>query len=192
MGWTRRGAPVKLHVLTAVTRPGNLGQVGESIALSAELAPEVTVCWHLQFDHEREHVGGQALKNRMLDGIDDGWVCILDDDTLMHDRFVGAVYRETLREPPVRAVVVSQLRTTGQVLRAGSANAVLGKIDAGQAVLRRDLIGEHRIPETYAGDGVWLEALLRNADVRYLKIVLSLHNAISGIDVSEPPERMQA
>jgi len=179
-------------VLTAVTRPENIGQVGESIFRSAQQVPEVLVSWHMHFDYEREFVGGQVLKNRMLDEVDDGWVCILDDDTLMHERFVPRIYQEITRTPQARAIVVSQLRTTGTILRASASNAVLGKIDAGQAVLRRDFIGTNRIPETYAGDGVWLEQLLREEGVLYLSAVLSLHNVLSGIDVSEPPERMQA
>lgn len=183
---------MRLHVLTAVTRPENIGQVGESIYRSARQVPEVSISWHLHFDYEREYVGGQALKNLMLDEIEDGWVCILDDDTLMHERFVRKIYAHIVRTPQARAIVVSQLRTTGNILRASASNAVLGRIDAGQAVLRRDFIGTNRIPETYAGDGVWLEQLLREEGVVYLSAVLSLHNVLSGIDVSEPPERMQA
>ena len=70
---------------------------------------------------------------------------------------------------------------------------MVGLIDAGQAVLRRDFIGTRRIPETYAGDGLWLGDLLHGRDdVHYMPDVLSLHNALSGIDVSETPERMGA
>jgi hypothetical protein len=96
-------------------------------------------------------------------------------------------------KPNVGAVVVSQLRTSGEVLVAHPDNVTIGGIDAGQAVIRRDVIGENRLPPTYAGDGMWLEAVLGGRDdVVFMQEVLSLHNRLSGIDVSEPPERMRA
>lgn len=187
---------MKLHVLTAVTRPENLLVIGESIWAASDKAPDVHVVWHRYPDVAREHIGGQRPKNEMLDEIEDGWVCILDDDTVMHPRFLRRVSfvlaTQPLVEQECRAIVVSQKRTTGVIMQASAANAVVGKIDAGQAVLRRDLIGVYRIPETYAGDGMWLETLLRDRpDVHYMREVLSLHNALSGVDVSETPERMQ-
>lgn len=186
-----------LHVLTAVTRPENLDAIEASIDAANDKAPEVTVSWWHRPDHDRQHVGGQHLKNLMLDEIGNGWVCILDDDTVMHAKFIQRVSfvlaTQPLVEQECRAIIVSQKRTTGIVMQASPENAVVGKIDAGQAVLRRDLIGDYRIPETYAGDGMWLETLLRDRkDVHYMREVLSLHNALSGIDVSETPERMQA
>lgn len=184
---------MKIHALTAVSRPWNLDVVGESIARAQARAPEADLTWHLRFDVKKKHVGGQTLKNAMLDEIADGWVFILDDDTLVHKDFLAVVTDTIAKQPELSAVVVSQLRTDGRVLRAASGNAVLGSIDAGQVVLSSDLIAGRLIPETYAGDGVWLESILRGRqDVAYLKSVLSLHNVLSGVDVSEPPERMSA
>jgi hypothetical protein len=188
---------MRLHVLTAVSRPENLPEIAWSIMEAAKKAPTVDWIWHQRLDRERRWVGGQRLKNEMLNDITDGWVCILDDDTVMHPDFLRRVSFVLATQPLVerecRAIIVSQKRTTGVIMRASPENAVVGKIDAGQAVLRRDLIGDTRIPETYAGDGAWLETLLtgRN-DVHYMRDVLSLHNALSGVDVSETPERMQA
>lgn len=180
-----------LHVLTAVTRPENLPEIADSIAISSERTGAV-IQWHTRNDPGRDHVGGQHLKNLMLDEITDGWVCILDDDTIMHPNFLRKIQHALHNNPQLEAIVVSQKRTTGVVLKASPDNAVLGKIDAGQAVIRRDVIGDRRIPETYAGDGQWLEEILASAFVLYLPDVLSLHNALSGVDVSETPERMQA
>lgn len=184
---------MRLYVLTAVTRPENLSAMGESIALAKSRAPSVDVRWHLRFDMEREDVGGQRQKNWLINQINNGWVCILDDDTFMHHDFLRKVDRARQKNLSVEAIVVSQKRTTGVVLQARPENVKVGMIDAGQVVLRRSVIGESRIPPTYAGDGEWLESLLvgRN-DVVYLKEVLSLHNALSGVDVSETPERMGA
>ncbi len=188
---------MRLHVLTAVTRPENRPLIEASIEAAKERERNVDVFWWQRPDPKREHVGGQWLKNRMLDEIDlnglGGWVCILDDDTLMHPRFLQKVYRAYHHHPHVNAIVVSQRRTTNVILQAKPENMVVGKVDAGQVVIRRDFIGDLRIPETYAGDGEWIECLLfGREDVLFMPDVLSLHNALSGVDVSETPERMGA
>lgn len=184
---------MKLNVITAASRPWNLSVIAGSLSYAHSRAPEVDLTWHLRFDPERVHVGGQALKNKMLDQISDGWVWTLDDDTLVHENLLRNVSEFVQSKPELRAVVVSQRRNDGRVLRACPENAVVGEIDAGQALLHVDLINGLRVPETYAGDGVWLESLLRHASgVSYLDEVLSLHNALSGVEVSEPAERMQA
>lgn len=188
--WVR---PVLVHVLTAVSRPENLDRVDESIFDALAGAPDVTLTWWKKNDLEREHVGGQRPKNVMLDQITDGWVCVLDDDTIMHPKFLRRIYRAHRQHPQAKAFVVSQKRTTGVVLQARRENLKVGMVDAGQVVIRRDLIGDMRIPETYAGDGEWIEALLAyEPDVVFIGEVLSLHNALTGVDVSETPERMGA
>ncbi len=182
---------MRLHVLTAVSRNENIPRIRRSIDSARENVTGMKVEWHRQGDPLRLHVGGQLLKNRMLREITDGWVCILDDDTVMHPRFLQKIYRAYHHHPHVNAIVVSQKRTTGFVMRACPENMVAGKVDAGQAVIRRPFIGDLKIPETYAGDGEWLECLLFGRDdVHYMADVLSLHNALTGIDVSETEERM--
>ncbi len=185
--------PVLIHILTAVTRKDNLPTIGDSIRVAAERCPQVQLNWQLEADFDREYVGGQHPKNIMLGYITDGWVCILDDDTVMHPRFLQKVYRAYHHHPNVNAIVVSQKRTTGVVMQARPENMRVGLVDAGQVVIRRDFIGDLLIPETYAGDGEWIECLLYGRDdVHYMSEVLSLHNALSGVDVSETPERMGA
>lgn len=170
-----------IHVLTACTRPENLPAIAAALARTM---PEAH--WHVGFDPLHQHVGGQAVKNRLLEGIPcrdgtaDNWILFLDDDTLPHP----ALYRrlvETLRaRPDAAAVVVSQLRRTGEILHAHPDGLHPGGIDAGQALLRRDLIGDARLPEIYDGDGRFLEALLLGRDdVVYLDEVLSEHNALA-------------
>jgi hypothetical protein len=182
-----------LNILTAVSRPENLPALEDSIFAANDLAPDVDVEWHRWVDMHREFVGGQHPKNIMLDRIELGWVCILDDDTIMHPQFLRKVYKASRITPYAKAIVVSQKRTTGVVLQACPDNMKVGSVDAGQVVLRRDFVGDLRIPETYAGDGEWIEALLRyEPSVVFLPEVLSLHNALSGVDVSETPERMGA
>ncbi len=188
--WVR--SAVKVHILTAVTRPKNLPALQGSIFAANDLAPEVDVEWHRYEDLQREHVGGQHPKNIMLSRIDDGWVCILDDDTVMNPSYLRRIYKAS-KTGTFNAIVVSQRRTTNTLLQAKPENMLVGKVDAGQVCIRRDYIGDLLIPETYAGDGEWIECLLYGQpDILYLPQVLSLHNALTGIDVSEPPERMGA
>lgn len=172
---------MRLHVLTAVSRPENLGRVAESLAAAAAYAPAVDVTWHWRMDTLRRHVGGQHLKNMMLDEIDDGFVWILDDDTVAHEEVIWQFTHLRNRD----GIVFSQQRTDGRILWAAPENVRLGYIDVGQAFLSRECIGDRRIPLQYDGDFWWLQECLTGADVCYAKIdVLSLHNAISGVDVS--------
>jgi len=169
---------MKLHLLTAVTRPGNLAVIADSIAAAS--FPEWEVAWHLRFDPNRTDIGGQRLKNQMLDGIEDGWCWILDDDTTMHPHLLRKLTEVLTWEPTALALVVSQDRQDGRHLTAAEGNVRVGEIDAGQAIMRRDLIGDHRLPLDYEGDGHWLCELLPGKDgIVYLDETLSLHNALA-------------
>ena len=163
---------MKLHVLTACTRPENLPR----IAASLQKWGPVDFTWHIRFDWAKRHVGGQALKNAMLDEIEDGWVWVLDDDTVAN----GKLYRRVQQVMDgVGAVVVSQRHSILGILHAKPENVKVSSIDIGQAVISREVIGSHRIPETYAGDGEFLSAVLGKTEVVYLDEVLSFHNALS-------------
>ena len=177
LGGNRSGVPVKVHVLTAVTRPWNLPLIAGSLA-NAAAAAGCDICWHWQFDSERRHVGGQAVKNRMLDEITDGWVWLLDDDTLVHPNLLRRA-RTVSGDQAVDAIVFSQARADGRQLTAAPANVRVGDIDAGQAILRRDLIGATRLHESYEGDGIFLADVLGRANAVYVDEFLSLHNALA-------------
>jgi hypothetical protein len=170
---------MRAHIITACTRPGNLPAVAESI-MAATCDPW-DVTWHIRFDPEQQHVGGQRLKNEMLDQIEDGWVCFLDDDTTMHPDFLRRM-AEAVKD--AGAVVVSQQRQNGMVLVAADGHLQVGSVDIGQAFIARSLIGTHRIPEHYEGDGMFLQAVLAgHYFVTYLPDVLSEHNALEPVAV---------
>ena len=175
---------MRLHVVTAVSRPWNLNVVAKSLETAADRV-SIDLSWHLRFDLGRECLGGQALKNELLDEISDGWVWFLDDDTLVHEEMFTLVWQAINGYSDIVAVVVSQRRNDGRVLVAKPRNVCVNGIDIGQAILRRDLIADERIPESYAGDGEFLQALLHGRqDVIYMSEVLSLHNVLSGLDVA--------
>lgn len=164
-----------LHVLTAVTRPHNLPVLQASIAAAA--TDDVHVIWHQRSDPDRTAVGGQRLKNEMLDEIDNGWVYVLDDDTIMHPDLLRTIFLYRKAD----AILVAQERVD-RVLHPAPANLQVGEVDIGQAVLRRDLIGLERIPEVYEGDGIFLRGLLAEAPgVVFVDRVLSTHNALERV-----------
>lgn len=168
---------MKLWVLTACSRPENLALVWDSLHVARRRA-ELTgasLRWLVRYDREQKHVGGQAVKNWMLDEATDGWVWVLDDDTLAHPEFLVRV-RDAATS--FDAVVVSQLRADGRVLEASPENVRVGGIDIGQVALRRELIGDERIPESYEGDGLFLERVLREANVLFINEQLSYHNRL--------------
>jgi hypothetical protein len=168
---------MRAHVLTACTRPHNLPVVAESI-MAATCDPW-DVTWHIRFDPAQQHVGGQRLKNEMLDQIEDGWVCFLDDDTTMHPEYLRRM-AEAVKT--AGAVVVAQQRQNGMVLTAAQEHLKVGAVDIGQAFISRPLIGTHRIPEHYEGDGVFLQAVLAgHYFVTYLPDILSEHNALEAV-----------
>jgi hypothetical protein len=170
---------VKLHILTAVTRPWNLPTIAKSIAIAAEPDCKWEIVWHLHFDLAQTDVGGHAQKNAMLDSIDDGWCWILDDDTLMHPDLLKRLDKVLTEQPDTWALVVSQTREDGRYLPAEEQQVRVGFIDAGQAIMRRDFIGDHRLPKNYVGDGEWLSDLLPSREgVVYLNETLSMHNAL--------------
>ena len=167
---------MRLHIVTAVTRPANLGTIAASLAAAACTA-RIDLVWHWRFDWQREHVGGQKLKNDALDEIRDGWVWMLDDDTIAHSEILQAWVQHT-QHASVSAVVFGQSRADGRILVANVNNVRVGHIDIGQAILERRVIADHRLPEHYDGDGMFLEAVLPAANVIYDNRLLSFHNQL--------------
>jgi hypothetical protein len=148
---------IKLHLLTAVTRPENLPAIEASFA-SAQAAG-VEVVWHQQADPERQSVGGQSIKNTMLDQISDGWVYILDDDNICHPDLFRTLRRVADGFPGTAMIAVSQQFTNGHVRVAHAGMLRSSHVDAGQVIVRREAIGDWRIPEHYCGDGDFIERL---------------------------------
>lgn len=166
---------MRLHVLTAVTRTENLPTVAASLAEAAATS-SIDVVWHWRFDLDHQHVGGQAVKNHLIDHVRDGWVWCLDDDTLAHPDVLNRVGPHLRGR--TRMVIVSQTRAEGFSLRAHPDGMRPGGVDIGQAFIKRSAIGGHRIPENYDGDGMFLATLAHElgSTVVYLDESLSRHN----------------
>jgi hypothetical protein len=162
---------MKLHILTALTRPENLSDMGRSIFDDHHDGWEII--WHLTHKNEK-HVGGQFLKNLLLDEVADGWVYFLDDDTVLHHEFQATTYETIMDYPSAVAVLFAQNRSEGVI----QPQITRGHIDIGQALILREQIGDVRIPEEYDGDGWFITAVLGNTDVVLLEDVLSHYNAL--------------
>lgn len=148
---------MKLHLLTACTRPENLPRLSASIVEAGCLS--VNLAWHVHQDTECRHVGGQRLKNEMIDLISDGWLHILDDDTILHPMLPRRLFAITREQPDAGLVVVGQLLPGGEYRRPAPGCLAVNQVDAAQLLINRQALGGLRLPEAYAGDGLLAEEL---------------------------------
>jgi len=165
---------VNLHVLTAVTRPSNLERVYDSIY--SQDHSFWTVFWHL-LHLDAPSVGGQKVKNLLLDATrpEDGWVYVLDDDTMMHPQFLDRTADVIDANPDCEVIFVGR-SDHGNLFMP---EVKVGAIDICQALIRRDLINDLRIPDLYDGDGWFLQALIDKAvEAVYLPESLSFYNLL--------------
>lgn len=166
---------MRFHVLTAVSRPENLPLLARSLADGAD---GHEIVWQWRFDLEQSDPGGNRTKDEMLleRGMWNGWVYVLDDDTLLQPGLFSAA--AAAAGDGYDALIVSQ-RRPDLVLHAKRKNVHPGGIDIGQAVISRDLLGQTRIPHRYDGDGDFLCEVLGRGRVRFLDRILSVHNALA-------------
>jgi hypothetical protein len=158
-----------LHILTACSRTEGLPAIEQ--ALDCLQSAQLDVHWHIGYDLERQHVGGQAVKNALLDSLHgDGYVWICDDDNLPHPNL--ALLPDIL-EPNAPGLLVAQERAPGRIVEA---RPELNHIDAAQIIVKASLIGGERIPETYNGDGRWIIALHRRLHLSAVRHVLAYYN----------------
>jgi hypothetical protein len=163
---------VILHVLTACARPEFLPAWAAEMADASQLAG-IDLRWHVAFDIGRQYVGGQAVKNRMLDSIpgsDPGWVWIGDDDNKLEPAMLQAVAEYDAR--PVDVVIFAQRRGS----KVAPPCAVVDRVDAAQFVARRSAIGGHRLPNKYNGDGLLIAAIAKTARMGYDSRALTHYN----------------
>jgi hypothetical protein len=129
------------------------------------------VVWHVGFDLDRQHIGGQAVKNRLLNEIHDGWVWVCDDDNLP----VPGFFAWLTQQAPADLLLVAQQRQ-GQMVAA--AYPRVDETDIAQAVIARSLIAAQRLPEVYNGDGLFLVALAaQTSKIALINEPLTAYNA---------------
>ena len=157
-----------LHILTACSRPSGLTRLADAIASAPAC---LQVVWHVGFDLDCQHIGGQAVKNRLLDEVQDGWVWVCDDDNLP----VPGFFAWLTQQAPADLLLFAQ-RRQGRI--AAAAAPRLDETDIAQAVIARTLIETCRIPEVYNGDGLFLVALAaQTSNIVLIDQPLTAYNA---------------
>lgn len=176
-----------VNVLTPVIRPQNLPRIAASLTEAAGRAPGVELVWHLSFDPDRE--GCETWRNRMLARISDGWVWLLDDDTVAHPDVLARVSQH---EEDAVAVVFAQTRPEGwhagcadpARLRNGALRDQLAPddcvFDTGMVIMRRSLLGLYQLRDDVRGsDGYLWDDVLKGADgVVFIDETLAFYNAL--------------
>ena len=157
-----------LHILTACSRPSGLTRLADAIASAPAC---LQVVWHIGFDLDHEHIGGQAVKNRLLDEVHDGWVWVCDDDNLPVPGFFACLAQQA----PADLLLFAQ-RRQGRIVHA--AYPQVDETDIAQAVMARSLIAAHRLPEVYNGDGMFLvELAAQTSNIVLIDQPLTAYNA---------------
>lgn len=152
-----------MHVVTACSRPENLPKLEMSLCPHREFIAAWWIVgrtegpgWAVQIDAEMS-IGGQAQKNLALGKmpLSRDWVYFLDDDTILCSDL-----------PWVLVKTEADGLIFSSDLMPGAAPK-LGHIDQCQYALRRDLIGDARIPEAYDGDGQFIVSLYEAQPERF-------------------------
>lgn len=149
---------LKLALVTACSRPENLGRVAESIR---PRTGAFELEWIVEMDLQARHVAGNEEKNRALGRIaPEAWVYFLDDDNLLHPELLPALARGIGERHSARAFVFGQEVALGAFRPASPSRMFVGGLDLAQFAVRRDLIGERRFePGRYESDGLLIYAL---------------------------------
>lgn len=173
-----------INILTRCTRTKFLSQIKSRLQ---ENSTSIKYYWHLIFDtsvhkdidaqllNEMSEFGaklyfyegqegdfGHMLLNRVIDGIEDNWVYILDDDNQLHPNFFKRI-EEVSFVTDKKAIVFNQRIDgkdfTGQEMRwARPDNMATSKVDSAQYLLHREVIGDKRLqPGNYIADSIWAE-----------------------------------
>ena len=138
---------MKLHIITPLYRFNLLEQVYNSIPMNDDIT------WHISKSNKREELDYDFLKkdNRVrlynvdcedeeafkkrqyvLEKIDSGYFCFLDDDTIFHKNMYIKYLECT--ENNFRGMIVGEQTNTNGKLRLIASFPVYGKIDTGNVV----------------------------------------------------------
>ena len=171
---------VQLDIVTPVTRPENLSEIGKSLLVANRY---FDVCWYKIHDCK---VGGcENLKvsclyipgppgdagwtqrNWHLDhGRPDAWVCWHDDDTVMHPDLAAHLADHIKAFPYLRAIVYAMkyVHLPDQPVMVGQpGNVQIGSISGSMVIFRRDFVGTQRAYTERMADGMFWQKVMRNA-----------------------------
>jgi hypothetical protein len=191
-----------LHIITPVSRPGNLEKLQQSIGPG--YYPDMYLFWWQMldtsefpsagpllsdwikeflvpsvFNGKTLSVAGNAQRNAALEQIKDGWVYFLDDDTTMHPDLLRTI-APILNGIPGCCLVFNQDWPDGSSrCTVSPSNMHQGTVDTGQVVLAREAIGDLRWDaDKYHSDGPFIESVFRAQPEAFIWInrTLAIYN----------------
>ena len=151
-----------LHIITALYRFEYLEKIYNSIFMDDDIV------WHISKSNKREDLSNDFIKtdkrirlynvdcedtdttskrNVVLETINDGYFCFLDDDTIFHENMY-IKYRECLEQNFVGMLVGEQTDWDGK-LRLIATYPVFNRIDTGNVIAHHSCLKECRWPSTH-------------------------------------------
>jgi hypothetical protein len=180
IGVVRKKRVVNLAVVTAVSRPENLGAIFPHVRRGAAV-PGLTLTWYVVHDavavarplpdrpawvveeaFHRPGTVGKAQVNHVLRthlAGRDTFVWVLDDDNLPHPDFFLAFRNAAALHPDAHGFAFAQEVRPGAVRRVSPQSMRACHIDQAQYVWSARGCGGALLPEGYVGDGQFVEAL---------------------------------
>ena len=153
---------MKLHIITALYRFENLEKIYNTIFMDEDIV------WHISKSNKREELTNDFFKtdkrirlynvdcedtdttskrNVVLETINDGYFCFLDDDTIFHENMY-LKYRECLENRFIGMLVGEQTDWDGE-LRLIASYPKYGRIDTGNVIAHHTCLKECRWPKTH-------------------------------------------
>ncbi len=188
-----------LNIITPCTRVDNLPLLRNSI-LEAKKDILVEINWYIVVDGPKislnvltdDHIkiisqyitvphsiSGNGQRNRALDQIEEGIVCFLDDDNLLHPRFIKKLSDLVVLKGSRIGMVCKQELSPGRIR---AIRVKKGKIDAAQFAADIRMIGRCRWRlNDYSADGEFIEAIYQSEPENFVSIqeVLSYYNKLN-------------
>jgi hypothetical protein len=151
-----------LHIITALYRFEYLEKIYNSIFMDDDIV------WHISKSNKREDLSNDFIKtdkrirlynvdcedtdttskrNVVLETINDGYFCFLDDDTIFHENMY-IKYRECLENRFIGMLVGEQTDWDGK-LRLIASYPKYGRIDTGNVIAHHSCLKECRWPKTH-------------------------------------------
>ena len=151
-----------LHIITALYRFEHLENVYNSIYMDND------IIWHISKSNKREDLTNDFIKtdkrirlynvdcedtdttskrNVVLETINDGYFCFLDDDTIFHENMY-LKYRECLENRFIGMMVGEQTDWDGE-LRLIASYPKYCRIDTGNVIAHHSCLKECRWPKTH-------------------------------------------
>lgn len=174
-----------LNIITACIRPQNLETIWKSI-IDANKHERFAVKWHICYDWGKKpafnnpervngveiiqsgvdgHSWGYEQRNLLISTVPVGWICFLDDDTVMRSTFIDVLHKEIATNPDKKAFIFSMHKGDGTpegipYCEAKPENVKVDYVGGEQYVLDREFIEGKRFRiDRYNADGFFIVEL---------------------------------